>query len=386
MKRLPALLCICGVCLGLLLYNLFIYQPEHQPNTPDATSATGQLAQDNTPETEPDPTKEPAVQVRVLNEDPQRQQAWEQIAKQYSDATGVEVVILEGSGENATLLTTDSMDGLDAQDLSGTAAYAQLADMNLTLMKEGKVCGIAAELNAFGLMYNTDLLIAAGYTPGDIYDLNSFSTVVQGLGQQGYTAFAGRGLDDGVAIKLASLPGNIRTLASLWVSNTATGSQEDALKRFVSGKTVFYLGSIEEYDAITAGGVQNLGILPIYLDDQPPQTQSLCVTAERYWCVNGQNEAETAAAMAFLDYLVMPDENGVVPVDTLQILAPYRQATWFANPLEGILRQDLTAGKGYLVCHEVEQLPEGFVDALSAYAKEPTDENWDRVEAIKNQK
>ncbi len=386
MKRLPALLCICGVCVGLLLYNLFGYQPKPAVDKSDAVPTTGQLAQNDSQVTEPYTPKEPRVQVRVLNEDPQRQQAWEQIAKQYSDSTGVEVVILEGSAENATLLTTDSLERLDAQDLSGTAAYAQLADMNLTLMENGKVCGIAAELNAFGLMYNTDLLIAAGYTPGDIFDLNSFSTVVQGLSQQGYTAFSGRGLTDGVAAKLAALPGSIRTLAQLWVTNTAEGSQEAALERFINGKTVFYLGSVEEYDTITAGGVNNLGILPIYLDDQPPQTQSLCVTAKQYWCVVGETEAEIAATMAFLDYLVMPDKNGVVPVDTLQILAPYRQATWFANPLEGVLRQDLTAGKGYLVCREVEQLPEGFVDALSAYAKDPTDENWNRVEAIKNQK
>ena len=379
MKKILALLWICGACLGLLVYNLVVSVPTPVTDAPMEATATRQTEPKDTAPTEP---AKPKVQVRVCNDQPQRQQAWDQIAKQYSDATGVEVVILEGSGENATLLTTDSMDGLDAQDLSGTAAYAQLADMNLTLTKDGKVCGLAAQLNAFGLMYNTDLLIAAGYTPGDIYDLNSFATVVQGLSKQGYTAFSGRGLNDGVAAMLASLPGNIRTLADLWVTNTAEGS-EDALSRFLSGKTVFYLGSIEEYDTITAGGVKNLGILPVYLDDQLPQAQSLCVTAERYWCVSGENEAEVTAAMAFLDFLVVPDENGVVPVDTLQMLAPYRQATWFSNPLEGILRQDLTAGKGYLVCNSGSQPLDDFVAALNAYAKDPTDENWSRVEEAK---
>lgn len=399
MKKLPALLCICGVCLGLLLYNIFgvpRQAPRELPDAPTQTSTTtkattktaDQSPTESLPLSEPEPEepKRPAVQIRILNEDSARQQAWEEIATQYSQANDVEIVILENAeGASPTLFTTKSLDGLAVQDLSGTVAYAQLADMSLTLTEDGKVCGIASEMNAFGLMYNIDLLISAGYTPGDIYDLNSFAAVVQGLSQQGYTAFAGRGLTDGVAAHLASLPGNIRTLAGLWVANTSTKSEEDALDRFISGESVFYMGSTDEYEAITAGCVKNLGILPIYLDDQPPQSQSLCVTAERYWCVVGNNEAETAAAMAFLDYLVMPDENGVVPMDTLKILAPYRQATYFDNPLEQILRQDLMEGKGYLVCQPVEELPEGFVEALSAYAKDPTDENWNLVEASKNQ-
>lgn len=384
MKRLPALLCICGVCLGLLLYNIFGVPKDKQQEQshPSAQTSTATKAS----EAEPDQPAEPAVQVRVLNEDPARQQAWEDIAAQYEEDNNVEIVILDGSEEaSPTLFATTSFEGLAVHDLSGTTAYAQLADMSLTYKVDGKVCGVAAEINAFGLMYNVDLLISGGYTSGDISDLNSFATVVQGLGQQGYTAFAGRGLTDGVAAYLASLPGDIRTLAGLWVSNTATGSEEDALDRFINGKSVFYMGNTDEYDKITAGSVKNVGILPIYLDDQLPQTQSLCVTAERYWCVAGEDAAEAAAAMEFLDYLVVPDENGVVPVDSLKILAPYRQATYFANPMEQVLRQDLTAGKGYLVCNPVKELPEGFMDALTAYAQDPTEENWNLVVDTKKQ-
>ena len=263
-------------------------------------------------------------------------------------------------------------------DLSGTVACAQLADMGLTLTVDGKICGIAAEVECFGLIFNQDKLISAGYTPGDIYDLNSFCTVVQGLGQQGITAFSGRGLDDGVAARLASLPGNIRTLAQLWISYSAKAS-DGALERFLEGDTVFYLGSTEEYDQITASGIDDLGILPLYLDDQPYQMQSLCVTAKEYWCVRSTDPEEAAAAMAFLDYLVMPDENGQAPVDRLGMLAPYRQASYYSNSLEAVFRQDLTAGKGYLICDNIAQPPEGFIEALTLYAQDPTEENWDKV-------
>ena len=392
-KHLP-LLWICGVCLGLLLYNIFYTPIKTAQMTPDSTAPTSTAATthskdgegDSIPEPDGEETNTPAVQVRILNQDGNRQ-AWRAIAKQYSEKTGVEVLILEADSElSPTLLTArdpQELEGLTVHDLSGTVAYAQLANMNLTLSVEGKVCGIAAEMNAFGMIYNTDLLIGAGYTPEVISDLASFSTVVQGLAQQGYTAFAGRSLQDGVAEKLLSLPGNVRTLAGLWLNHTVTGSQENGLERFMNGESVFYMGSTDEYDAITAGSAKNLGILPVYLDDQTSQAQSLCVTAERYWCVVGEDEAETAATMAFLNYLVTQDENGAVPVDSLEMLAPYRQATWFSNPLEQILRQDLTAGKGYLVCRQVTEVPEGFVDALIAYAQDPTDENWALVEANK---
>ena len=68
-------------------------------------------------------------------------------------------------------------------------------------------------------------------------------------------------------------------------------------------------------------------------------------------------------------------------MDRLQILAPYRQATYCANPLETVLRQDLTAGKGYVVCPVLDAPPVGFVEALTAFAQDPTDENWALVAA-----
>ena len=378
MKKIFALLWISALCVGLLVYSLC--SPTPQPNTAEpVTQPTDSVIDivDNQP-----PQKE--TQLRILLPDPSKRAQWEQIAAAFSEKTGIRVVLLDSDRESApTLFTvagTHELAGRTCQDLSGTAAYAQLANMNLALSVEGKICGLAAEVECFGLIYNNDLLVAAGYTTGDISDIDGFSALVQGLSGQGYTAFSGRGLHDGVALRLASLPGNFRTLAQLWLDNAAKDTEGDALSRFMAGETVFYMGSTHEYAAITDGGVGNLGILPIYLDDRQPQTQSLCVTAKSYWCISSEDPAEVAAATAFLDYLVMADDSGAVPVDLLEILAPYRQATYHGNPLEAVFRQDLIAGKSYLVCSVTEQVPAGFVDALMVFTQDPTEENWSKVE------
>lgn len=381
MKKILVLLWIFALCLGLLLYSIF----DTVPPTPEPVDGSVSVTtkQGNT---QPEPPEAPAVQVRVEMPDPDKKEVWEQIAAEYTEETGVEVLLLDNTMALCPTLYTVS-NGEEQQyppyeDLSGTVAYAQLADMGLTLSAEGKVVGIAAEVECFGLIYNTDLLIAAGYTPSDIYDAASFSTVVQGIGQQGYTAFAGRGLDDGVASRLASIPGNIHTLAQLWVEHSSKETEEKALERFMAGESVFYLGSTAEYETIIAGGVKNLGILPIFLDEPRQQMQSLCVTAARYWCISSEDAQEVAAAKEFLDYLVTANADGVAPVDRLEMLAPYRQATYYSNPLEAVLRQDLNAGKGYLVCPVMEEPPAGFVDALIAFAQDPSDENWEKVQNI----
>jgi hypothetical protein len=90
------------------------------------------------------------------------------------------------------------------------------------------------------------------------------------------------------------------------------------------------------------------------------------------------------ATLDFLNDLVRPRADGTVPVDDLQIIAPYRQATYASNPLERTLRTDLAAGKEYVVCKDDVTVSAALVDALSAYAVEPTDEKWAVVAAFLN--
>lgn len=385
MKRIIAVLLICALCVGLLLYNLFgVEQPVEPGSVKDAstTTTTGSKKEETPSEPEEsEPAPESDVKISVMNEDPERQAAWEQIAADYKKATGVEVEIVDGTEDRPTIFTVSADPDVDPAaclDLTGTVACTHLADIGLALTADNKVYGIATEVECFGLIYNKNLLAQVA-TPEEITNIESFSTVVHTLVDKGYTAFAGRELNEGVAVRLASIPGNIQSFAKLWAETATKKGEGTALERFAAGGSVFYLGSSDEYDTLTAAGLDQLGILPIYLDTEGSTTseQALCVTAKGYWCVRSDvSQAEADGAIAFLDYLFTSAADGQAPVDKLELLAPYRTASYSADPLEDVLRQYLKNGKGLLVCQAVSEAPAGFADALTVYAQEPTDENW----------
>lgn len=386
MKKLFALLWICVLCVGLLAFNLFTAPSERSEGRGNASA----VSDEQSPSNAPDDSKDPQVpaQVRIRNSDPALTTAWKQLGRKYSEQTGVDVVVFgENDTQSPTLYSVSDASDISpeqCEDLSATAAFGQLADMGLALKLDGKYCAIAMEIDCFGLIFNENLL-AEMVTQEEIRDINGFSALVQGIVAKGYAPFAGRSLNDGVATRLASIPGNFRTLAQLWGEN-AVGQPEGApLDRFLSGEAVFYLGSTDEYDELVSGGIDAMGILPIFLDQQEGSyvQQSLCITAKRYWCVNADASAkDLAATLDFLDWLVTPQKDGTVPVDTLEVLTPYRQAKFYANPLENTLRMDLSSGKTPVVCRNLTQPPIGFVEALTAYAQDPTEENWNQIEAF----
>ncbi|MBQ3214600.1 MAG: extracellular solute-binding protein [Oscillospiraceae bacterium] len=395
MKRWITIGLILALCVGLLLYNMFgVTQPAEATAT---TPTTAQESSSEAPVTEPAPSEKdepptpetpPVTDTQILlrNGNAALQESWEKIAQDYKTATGVEVVILDETDERkATIYSVTEAAQVDSsvcQDLTGTAAWSQLADTGLTLTVDGKTCGIAAEAECFGLLYNKSLLAQVA-TPEEIYDIASFATVVNNLIQKGYTPFAGRGLGDGVALRLASIPGSIRDFAEIWVHAVDKSGDGSALERFLAGESVFYLGSTDEYDSIMAAGIDQLGILPIYQDEDESVNarQSLCVTAKSYWCVrNDVPEGQTQAAIDFLNYLLTSVE-GTAPVDQLNLLAPYRSSGNWIKTVEGT---GVTEGKALLVCQQLTKLPEGYIDAMNAYAADPTPENWEKVEQTRN--
>lgn len=346
MKKIIMLLLLIGLCVGLLVYNFSIAQPLIDQTEP--------VTQPKNPTNPSDTSKAPVGQVRIANRDPDKQELWEKLASAYTHRTGVPVTVVSGQDETATLFTVRSQEELAGvkdrcADLSGTGAHAQLASWDLTLEADGKVCGIAAQIEGFGLIYNSGLLGRLA-TPQEITGLADLKNVFQTIAADPELGFG------------------------------AFGSPEDSLTGFLNGKAVFYLGSTSDYKQVSALGNHNLGIMPLYLGGEEEQRQGLCVTCDSYWCVRSDAEAlDMQATLDFLNDLVHPRDDGTVPVDDLQIVAPYRQAAYASNPLERTLRTDLAAGKEYVVCAPTEQNPDGLADALTAYAMEPTDENWSAV-------
>ena len=136
--------------------------------------------------------------VYYLNFKPEQDQAWQDLAKKYTEETGTEVtVVTAAEGTYEQTLTSEMAKGDEAptlfqvngpvglakwedfcKDLSGTDIYGQLTSKDYALEKDGKVYGIAYVIESYGLIYNKTLLNK--YFESDfatvkkIDDLNSF--------------------------------------------------------------------------------------------------------------------------------------------------------------------------------------------------------------------
>lgn len=373
LKKLTAAICLLALCAGFLVYNLEIGLS--RPETPSTTT------------TAPLPG-----QVRFINRDPELQQAWEEIAADYTEKTGTVVQIIpedEAAGITPTLFTVADETELASYkdvclDLAGTRATHHL-NWSLTLYAGKKMCGLPAQAEGYGLIYNATLLRQAGQTPSDITSFAKLQEVARHISSTGnlhFSPFASIDTNSSALSLLACMPGNIRPFWDLYISNAAGGGlRTDATQEILDGSAVFCIGSTTEYGLFSTMSEENLNILPLYIGMENEAQQGLCVRVENYWCVrNDVSSQDIEATLDFVDYLLHPVD-GVPPVDRLEIFTPYTTATYYASPLEKTLREHISAGKNVVVFSQLSA-PEGLAEALKTYAADPTDENWSAVESI----
>ena len=157
--------------------------------------------------------------VYYLNFKPEADQAWQALAKTYTEQTGVEVkVVTAASGQYETTLMSE-MEKSEAPtlfqvngpvglanwkdycyDLSGSQLYGELTSDSFALKDGDAVTSIAYVIETYGIIYNKELLTAAGYTQDDIKgfdDLKKVADDIQArkaeLGVDG--AFTSAGMD-----------------------------------------------------------------------------------------------------------------------------------------------------------------------------------------------
>lgn len=379
-KKLPLALVAAAGLIALLIIGHFLgahllSSPPADTGDPSGTTA---------------PSEPPADRgvVCVLNTDPHRQEVWQALADAYTAETGVKVQIVSDSSKTKpTLLSVAPGDALpeNCLDLSHTEAYAQLADLSLSARDDqGRVLAVASEIQVFGLVYNSTLLAQTGHTRADISGFADLTEVVYGIADNqkkyGFNAFSPADPEGHFAAQLAAMPEECRNLVDLIlnIAPHATEVGENApLHSFLEGKAVFLPAGSGEHDTLNAIGSENLGVLPVYTGSENEENLTLCVSAAGYWCIDGDAGAEDVqATVEFLNYLTRPGADGAVPVDSLQIMSPYRQATYKSNMLESVLRYDMARGKKPVVCRPVKPIPEGFSQAITAYTQDPSDENW----------
>lgn len=394
-----------------------------QPAAPDEPTVPSTSA----PTVPPQPTQPtepiPVPDVRLYQCDPERAAIWQELAKEYTQATGIPVTILvpedqdcDGTplsaltGEtSATIFCLHHTHELQERkefclDLSQSQIAGKLRQDIFALKDDDVVCGVAFNVESYGIIYNSLLLADAGYTQSDIQDFKSLSEVVLDITANkrklGFSAFAAPDLgstDHGALLcLLAGLTDDEVVLRSFWdlYRNNCTrsgtkltqASRKDALSDFLNGKAVFYLGGTWDYDSFSSIEDYFLGFMPVYTGDEQ-QDLGLYHSNTGYWCVNSRaDEMDIQASLDFLDWLVTAGEDTAAPADRLEYLMPFKDTAYAGNPLEKLVLSSMQGGQENVSWTSCDTLTPDilrrFGDALIAYTKDPTDEKWAAITAL----
>ena len=384
-----------------------------------------------------------AGSVYYLNFKPEADAALQELAALYTETTGAPVkVVTAASGTYSDTLTAEmakteaptifnigNMSGLKdwdeyALDLTDTAVAGELTTDAFNLYNDaGELKAIGHCYESFGLIVNTALLEKAGYTLDDITNFDTLKAVADDIharsAELGFDAFSASGLDsssswrfsghlanmplyyefrdDGVTEQPATVTGayldNFRAIWDLYITDTATDAKtlststaDESKAQFTQGQAVFYQNGTWEYAGLLEAGMSSddLAMIPIYCGVEGEEEAGLCSGTENCWAVNSKvSEANQKASLDFLYWLVTDETAAQKMVDTLGAI-PFKAAPEPTNVFlaDGIEMQD--AGK-YTIAWSFNYTPNvdawraTVVTALTAYAADPTDANWEQV-------
>lgn len=427
MKKLFSLLLV--MCL---VFGLAACKDSNGPVDPTADSG-------NTPTENVSDSK---GKVYYLNFKPEADAAWQELAKQYTKETGVEVkVVTAAAGDYATTLNAQM--GKEGQptifntgnamaiadwadytlDLSGTKLAGELTTTDYNLYDaNGALKAIGYCYETFGIIVNTKLLEQAGYKVEDIKDFASLKTIAEDIhsraGELGFDAFTSSGLDDSSSWRfsghLANMPlfyefrdenvveqpatlkgtylNNFRQIWDLYINNSATApvdqvsaTGDDAKADFHGQKAVFWQQGSWEFAGLQDAGLTDVTMIPIYCGVPGEENAGLCSGTENCWAINAKApQADIDASLEFL-YWVVTSDAGTKMLSQQFGTVPFKKAAPVTNGFSNKAIEMFRDGK-YTVTWAFNYTPNvdnwraGIVTALTAYTTDPTDENWKKVE------
>ena len=314
-------------------------------------------------------------------------------------------------------------------DLSSSDIYSQVKSDDFVLKEGDEVKGIAYVVETYGIIYNADILndyFGKDYAVvKSVDEINSFDKLKavadsiqenkDDLGVKG--AFTSAGMDSSsdwrFKTHLANLPlyfeyqadgigtttaikgtylDNYRQIFDLYINNSTCAPSEIAAKtgtdsenEFLDGKAVFFQNGSWEYGALSAKySDDQLGMLPIYVGAGDEANQGLCTGTENYWCVNSKaSKADIEATLDFLAWVVTSEKGTKAMAEDMGFVIPFKKALESANVF---VKQDnaYTAAGKTPVSWNFPTMPSeawknGVGTALTAYAADQTDANWDAV-------
>ena len=320
-------------------------------------------------------------------------------------------------------------------DLSGTDIYKELSSDAFALKDGNAVLGIAYVIESYGIIVNKTLLKDAGYTTDDIKSFADLKEVAEDIASRsetlGFTAFTSAGMEgssdwrfkthlanlpiyfeyqaDGIS-STAAIKGtyldNYRNIFDLYINNsTCDGSElsaktgNDSRNEFIEGKAVFFQNGSWEYGNLTKGYTdeatgefieanfkdEDLAMIPIYIGVGDEAKQGLCTGTENYWCVNKEaDEADIEATLEFINWCVSSDK-GTKAMADMGFVIPFNKAAASTNLFVNMDSANTAAGlvpvSWNFPTMPSEQWKNNVGTALTAYAANQTDANWDAVES-----
>ena len=375
-----------------------------------------------------------------LNFKPESDEVLQEVAKMYTDETGVEVKVLTAASGtyNQTLLA--EMDKAEAPTLfviGNQNAVKEWKDYALNL----KDSAIAKELNTdaynmydadgnlvsigycyecYGIIVNPTLIEKAGYKMDDLKNFEGLKKVAEDIHKRakelGFDAFSASDMDDSSSWRFtghmanleyyyesrdaggwkecpAEIKGtymeNFKNLYDLCINNSMTPAKElatgghDAQNQFKTGKAAFYVNGSWEYSAV-AEAVPNATMIPYYAGVKGEEKAGLNCGTENYWAINSKvSKADQKATMDFMVWCVTNEEASRKLVDTFGVM-PYKSAAESTNGF--LAAANKYSADGCYVMDwatnyqpNVDEYRKALVSALNAYNADQTEANWEKV-------
>lgn len=337
-----------------------------------------------------------------------------------------------GKSSAPTLFQVNGYVGLNswkdyAYNLYDTDVYKQLISDQYALF-DGKdnVPAIAYCIESFGIIVNTNLLEKAGYTTDDIKSFEDLKKVAEDItaraDELGFSAFTSAGMDGSsdwrFKTHLANQPlyfeyvdegidplvgadeikgsylDNYRQIFDLYINNsTAKGNElaaktgDDSRNEFTGEQAVFYQNGTWEFANLTDAGMDanSLKMIPIYVGAGNESKQGLSTGTENYWVVNKDaSEADIQATLDFMNWCVTSDAGTTAMADEMGFSIPFKDAkpspNVFLAEAEEMTKNGMEPVAWSFTTMPSEEYKNMVGSALTAYAADPTDENWAKVE------
>ena len=333
--------------------------------------------------------------VYYLNFKPEQADQWVELAKEYTDETGVKVdVQTAASGtyesqlksemakdEAPTLFQVNGPVGLATwkdycYDLSKSDVYKDVESDDYVLKDGDAVDGIAYVIETYGLIYNKALLNKYFELPDasikSIDELNNFQALktaaeeIQAhkddLGVEG--AFTSAGMDSSsdwrFKTHLANLPiyyeykadgidstdaikgtylDNYKQIWDLYLNNStcepsmiSSKTGDDAASEFSLGEAVFYQNGTWEYAELSKTyGDDELAMIPIYFGVDD-ENEGLATGTENYWCVNkNASDEDVQATLDFMNWCVTSETGTKSMANDMGFTLPFKTAQESTN-------------------------------------------------------